>query len=102
MTPISKVDFGQLEKPALAGQVALVTGASRGIGRAIALRLASLGCAVAVTGRDKDALRAVEEELRAQVTGVFVQTADVTSASEIEAWVRDAEAPLGRITSLGT
>jgi 3-oxoacyl-[acyl-carrier protein] reductase len=100
MTPISKVDFGQLEKQPLAGQVALVTGGSRGIGRAIALRLASLGCAVAICGRDRDALHAVEEELRTQVTGVFAQTADITTASDIDALVRDAEATLGSITIL--
>lgn len=100
MTPISKVDFGQLEKPVLAGQVALVTGGSRGIGRAIALRLESMGCAVAICGRDKDALRAVEAELRAQGTGVFAQPADITSVSDIEALVRDAEAALGPITIL--
>jgi NAD(P)-dependent dehydrogenase (short-subunit alcohol dehydrogenase family) len=100
MTPISKVDFGQLEKPALAGQVALVTGGSRGIGRAIALRLASMGCAVVICGRDKAALHAVEEELRAQVTGVFAQVADITTASAVEALVRDAESTLGPITIL--
>jgi 3-oxoacyl-[acyl-carrier protein] reductase len=100
MTPISKVDFGQLEKPALADQVALVTGGSRGIGRAIAIRLASLGCAVAIGGRDKTALHAVEEELRAQITGVFAQTADIASASDVEALVRDAESTLGPITIL--
>jgi 3-oxoacyl-[acyl-carrier protein] reductase len=100
MTPISKVDFGQLEKPVLAGQVALVTGGSRGIGRAIALRLASLGCAVAIGGRDKTALHSVEEELRSQITGVFAQTADITSASDVDALVRGAEATLGPITIL--
>ena len=73
MTPISKVDFGQLEKPALAGQVALVTGGSRGIGRAIARRLASMGSAVAICGRDSDALEAVEGELRGLITGVFAR-----------------------------
>lgn len=100
MTPISKVDFGQLEKPALAGQVALVTGASRGIGRAIARRLASMGCAVAICGRDKDAISKAGEELRAQVTGVYSQIADVTSATDVDALVRNAESTLGPISIL--
>jgi 3-oxoacyl-[acyl-carrier protein] reductase len=100
MTPISKVDFGQLEKPALAGQVALVTGGSRGIGRAIAGRLASMGGAVAICGRDSDALQAVEAELRAQVTSVVAQRADVTSASDVEALVRKVESTLGPISVL--
>jgi 3-oxoacyl-[acyl-carrier protein] reductase len=100
MTPITKVDFGQLEKPALAGQVALVTGASRGIGRAIARRLASMGSAVAICGRDKDALQAAEEELRSQITGVFTQVADVTNPADVDKLVHDAESTLGPISIL--
>ena len=100
MTPISKVDFGQLEKPALAGQVALVTGGSRGIGRAIARRLASMGSAVAVCGRDKGALKKVEEELHEHVTSVHSQVADVTNTADVEALVRNIEATLGPISIL--
>ncbi|HSV23153.1 MAG TPA: SDR family NAD(P)-dependent oxidoreductase, partial [Xanthobacteraceae bacterium] len=47
----------------LSESLALVTGGSRGIGRAIALRLASLGAAVAVCGRDADALNNVSAQL---------------------------------------
>ena len=100
MSPISKVDFEQLEKPALSGQVALVTGGSRGIGRAIALRLASMGCAVAICGRDERALAAVGEELRGVVTGVFMQVADVTVAADVEKLVGGAESTLGPISIL--
>ena len=47
------------------GRVALVTGASRGIGRGIALELARAGCDVMLTARDADALEGVAEEVRA-------------------------------------
>ncbi|MCJ7670519.1 MAG: SDR family NAD(P)-dependent oxidoreductase, partial [Acidimicrobiia bacterium] len=48
----------------MAGKVAIVTGSTRGIGRATAVRFAAEGAAVIVTGRTVDAGRAVEEEIR--------------------------------------
>lgn len=51
--------------PPLAGQVAIVTGASRGIGRAIAVRLAHDGAAVVLAARDVERLEALAAEIRA-------------------------------------
>jgi len=80
--------------------VALVTGASRGIGRAIALRLAALGASVAICGRDKDALAATASELK-QVGGrVYSQSADVTRAADITSLITNTEAILGPISIL--
>jgi 3-oxoacyl-[acyl-carrier protein] reductase len=100
MTPISKVDFGQTEQGALAGSVALVTGGSRGIGRAIALQLAGMGAAVAICGRDEKALRSVEEELKALNVSVYAQVADVSAAADVKSLVEKTESTLGPISIL--
>jgi 3-oxoacyl-[acyl-carrier protein] reductase len=100
MTPISKVDFGQSEQAPLGGSVALVTGGNRGIGRAIALRLAAMGSAVAISARDERALRAVEEELKAMNVAVHAQVADVTSPADVASLVDKTEATLGPISIL--
>jgi 3-oxoacyl-[acyl-carrier protein] reductase len=85
---------------AVQGAVALVTGASRGIGRAIALRLASLGASVAVCGRDPKALASAEVELKKSGSLVYSQVADVTRASDVTSLVSKTENALGPITVL--
>jgi NAD(P)-dependent dehydrogenase (short-subunit alcohol dehydrogenase family) len=87
------------EKP-LSAAIALVTGGSRGIGRAIAARLASLGAAVAVCGRDANALNDVGAELAGLGGRVFSQVADVTRAADVAALVAKTESALGSITIL--
>ena len=89
-----------IRSDSLSSSVALVTGASRGIGRAIALRLAELGAAVAVCGRDKTALGAVESELKNLHARVCSQIADVTDANDIASLVSSTEAALGSISIL--
>ena len=61
----------------LQGKVALVTGASRGIGKAIALELATSGCDVMLTGRDRDALAAAADAVRAVGRRAETHTADL-------------------------
>ncbi|HVS74053.1 MAG TPA: SDR family NAD(P)-dependent oxidoreductase [Candidatus Acidoferrales bacterium] len=84
----------------LEGQVALVTGGSRGIGRAIALRLASLGAGVAVCGRDRNSLRATEEMLRAAGARAFSLVADVTRALDVERLADQTQSALGGVSIL--
>lgn len=82
----------------LGGKVALVSGASRGIGRAIALRLAEDGAAVAIHyGRSRDAATAVVAEAR--VKGVDAESfhADAAEAGAMRALVDRVAAHFGRI-----
>jgi 3-oxoacyl-[acyl-carrier protein] reductase len=84
----------------LFGSVALVTGGSRGIGRAIALRLAALGSSVAICGRDATALKLVSAELESRAPRVFAEAADVTRSSDVASLIEKTEATLGPISIL--
>jgi len=90
----------QRDNTPLSGAVALVTGGSRGIGRAIALRLAALGSSVAVCGRDPKALQGVSAALRQRTAHVFSHTADVTQSADVICLIEKTEAALGPISIL--
>ena len=84
----------------LQGKKAIVTGASRGLGRAIALELAGEGCDLAVCARgESDLADAVGEFERAGVR-VFSQVVDVTATSDVVEFVGGAAASLGGIDIL--
>lgn len=84
----------------LAGQVAIVTGAGRGFGRAIALSLAAEGAAVAVTSRTKAQLDETVRLLEANGCRGFAVAGDVTKRSDVARAVAATEKRLGPISLL--
>jgi 3-oxoacyl-[acyl-carrier protein] reductase len=60
------------------GRVALITGASRGIGKGIALDLARAGCDVMLTARNAESLAEVAEEVKALGRKVAIHASDLT------------------------
>jgi 3-oxoacyl-[acyl-carrier protein] reductase len=81
----------------LAGKVALVTGASRGIGREIARKLAQEGASVSICGRTEATLDACEQELRQHGTPVHTVVADVATPGEVERFVEESAKALGGV-----
>jgi 3-oxoacyl-[acyl-carrier protein] reductase len=101
MARISGTNSGSSqEKNPLAGSVALVTGGSRGIGRAIARHLARLGASVSICGRDRAALEDTARGLAEFSVPVHSQLADVTNPADVIALVAKTETALGPITIL--
>lgn len=79
----------------LDGKLAFVTGATRGIGRAIVLRLADEGCAVGLCARDADAVATAAGELRALGRAAHGVAADVTDEASLTAAVDEVASALG-------
>ena len=82
----------------LAGKAALVGGASRGIGRAIAFALAREGCRVAICARDRERLEATADEIRSSTGAeVLAVPCDMSQPDDIRRFVAAAVETLGRL-----
>jgi 3-oxoacyl-[acyl-carrier protein] reductase len=84
----------------LSGRVAFVTGASQGIGRACALKLATEGATVAVAARNQDKLNELVNEIIATGGKAAAFTLDVTDEEQVKSAIKSAIAQFGKIDVL--
>ncbi len=84
----------------LANRVAMVSGASRGIGRAIALGLAAEGCRLSLCARGKEQLDKTAQEVGERGSVVLATALDVTQEAEARAWVEETQQRFGGVDIL--
>jgi len=89
-----------MEKGLLDGRTALITGGSRGLGKAIAIALGSAGARLALVARDGAALEAAAAEIRGSGAEVEVFPADVASETEVRRLERDVLARFDHVDIL--
>jgi len=85
---------------ALSGQVAVITGAGRGIGAAIAHRLAALGARVVLCGRSRDSLEREASAIHNQGGQSTVMECDVTDLRSVESLAERVDRTFGRVDAL--
>jgi NAD(P)-dependent dehydrogenase (short-subunit alcohol dehydrogenase family) len=81
-------------------RVAVITGASRGLGKAIALELAEAGAAVALIGRDEEKLRETASEAAERGAAAHVFVADVAGEERVQTLKQEIESQFGRVDIL--
>src|SRR5882762_2683573 len=98
--PPSREDRVGFSPDTLRDRVAIVTGASQGIGRAIAVELATVGAHVVACSRRHGALDAVAEEVRGHGRRALAVACDVGEAAQVDATVAQTLGEFGRIDLL--
>jgi len=96
---IQLTDFTSGTQP-LTGQVALVTGSGRGLGRAYAIALAKAGATVALTARTESEIQTVQREIEQQGGHALAISVDVTNKNAVAKLVTTIEQKLGPIDLL--
>lgn len=86
----------------IAGRVAMVAAASKGLGRASALALAEAGCRVSICARGRDALESALSELQGAGAEAIAVACDVARAEDCSAWFAETEERLGPVDILVT
>jgi NAD(P)-dependent dehydrogenase (short-subunit alcohol dehydrogenase family) len=89
-----------LSQPRLRGRVALITGATRGIGLAIAHALAAEGCNLILIARDESALARVSRELTSAKIEILARPCDVRDPHAVDALFRSARQQFKRLDVL--
>ncbi len=89
-----------MEPKTLDGRVAVVTGASRGLGRAIAVALGSAGASLALIGRDREALSASVHEVEGVGAEAAIFPTDITDEEQVSSLERDVLARFGHVDIL--
>jgi NAD(P)-dependent dehydrogenase (short-subunit alcohol dehydrogenase family) len=84
----------------LAGKIALVSGASKGLGRAMAASLSAKGAAIALVARNREQLDGVKQEIEAAGGAARVFLADVTREEDVLRIEREVSAELGKVQIL--
>ena len=100
MTTQSSSRLKRIPLVRLDGQVALVTGAGRGIGRATTLDLSAAGAAVAVCARSQGEIAAVSGEIAARHSQALALRCDVSDRQDVEAMVATIDKAIGPIDLL--
>jgi len=89
-----------LESQSLLGQIAIITGASRGIGRAIAVRLAEAGVTTVLSSRTAEDLQKVSDKIHEMGGKAFAIPTDVTDEQQLTALIERTQATYDRIDIL--